>query len=121
MAELRKFETGATRDTEEGKLDYEGFLSPLALRAVADYMERCRRLKDGVRRATDNWQLGIPPDAYIKSAYRHLHDWWLFHRGFQGRETLRDALCGLAFNVLGRLHELEKQRLLEPQEPLEAK
>ena len=29
MEEIRKFDTGADRDKEEGKLDFEGFLNPL--------------------------------------------------------------------------------------------
>jgi len=28
---IRQFTTGATRDTSDGKLDYEGFISPLVL------------------------------------------------------------------------------------------
>ena len=31
MGKIRKFETGATRDTDQGKYDYEGFLSPVVL------------------------------------------------------------------------------------------
>ena len=34
---MRQFETGAIRDDDEGKLDFEGCLSPLALEAFAEY------------------------------------------------------------------------------------
>ena len=39
---IRTFETGATRDTELGKLDYEGFLSPTVLKAYAEYLNKHR-------------------------------------------------------------------------------
>jgi hypothetical protein len=34
-----------------------------------------------------------------------------FHRGYEGRETMEDALCGVLFNVMGYIHELEKEKL----------
>ena len=89
-----------------GKLDYEGFLSPLVLARFARYMDRHRVQTDGTLRASDNWQKGIPPDAYMKSGWRHFMDWWLEHRGRSGREGLEEALCGLLFNVQGYLHEV---------------
>src|SRR5687768_4320669 len=35
---MREFETGATRNLDNGKLDYEGFLSPLVMERFAEYM-----------------------------------------------------------------------------------
>lgn len=106
----REFETGATRDTDEGKLDYEGFLSPLVLERFARYMHKNREMSDGSLRASDNWQKGIPKDAYIKSAYRHFFEWWRDHRDiadgkFVPRERLEEALCALMFNTMGYLFE----------------
>ena len=108
MGEIRQFETGATRDTEEGKNDYEGFLSPLVIEAYGNYMTKHRKQSDGSLRASDNWQKGIPRDAYMKSAWRHFLDWWKEHRGLGSREGLIDALCALLFNVMGYLHEVLK-------------
>lgn len=34
---MRKFDTGATRNDDSNNLDFEGFLSPLALQAFAEY------------------------------------------------------------------------------------
>lgn len=101
----REFDTGATRGTEEGKPDYEGFLSPLVLQRYGQYMNKHRIQSDGRPRSSDNWQKGIPLNVYIKSAWRHFLDWWLEHRGHSSREGLEDALCGLLFNVMGYLHE----------------
>ena len=108
---IRVFNTGATRDTDEGKHDYEGFLSPLVMRRFGEYMNKHRKQSDGSLRDSDNWQKGIPKDAYIKSAFRHFLDWWLEHRGYSGRENIEEALCALLFNVQGYLHEHLKQKI----------
>jgi hypothetical protein len=102
---LRTFETGATRDTAEGKLDYEGFLSPLVLQRFAQYMDEHRVQSDGTLRDSDNWQKGIPLDQYMKSGWRHFFDWWAGHRG--GSHDM-EALCALLFNVMGYMHEALK-------------
>lgn len=116
---MREFETGATRDTEEGKLDYEGFLSPLVLRRFGEYMHKHRVQADGTLRDSDNWQKGMPKDVYIKSGFRHFMDWWLEHRGYGGREGIEEALCALLFNVQGYLHEHLKDSIdeMEGQDP----
>lgn len=105
---MRKFNTGATRDTDTGKLDYEGFLSPRVLKRYAEYMNVNRLQKDGTFRDSDNWQKGIPIDAYMKSMWRHFMDVWSAHRGLEIKDTLIISLCALMFNVMGMLHELLK-------------
>lgn len=104
-SKVREFNTGATRDTEEGKLDYEGFLSPRVIRAFGEYMNKHRKQSDGSLRASDNWQKGIPRDVYIKSLWRHFFDIWTEHRGLGSREGMMDALMGTLFNVMGYAHE----------------
>ncbi len=115
-AGTRGFGTGAVRDSEAGKFDYEGFLSPRVVHAFAAYMDGHRHLPDGSLRGSDNWQNGMPLDVYMKSAFRHFMDWWTLHRGLpmvrpeNGEEVLmQDALCGLLFNVQGYLHEALKE------------
>ncbi len=100
---MRRFTTGATRDGEDGKLDYEGFLSPIVLERYAQYMHKHRRQSDGTMRPSDNWQLGIPKDAYMKSLWRHFMDVWKAHRG--QKIDMDEALCALIFNAMGYLHE----------------
>ena len=106
---MREFETGATRGSDWDKLDYEGFSSPLAWERYAQYLHKHRIQADGVARASDNWQKGIPRDAYIKSAFRHFMAWWLLHRGHAAPEELEEALCALLFNVQGYLYETLKR------------
>lgn len=103
--EIRQFETGATRDTDKGKFDYEGFLSPLVIERFAAYMHKNRVQSDGSLRDSDNWQKGIPQDAYIKSLYRHFMDMWKEHRGIKTKDGLESAICGIMFNAMGYLHE----------------
>ncbi len=109
---MREFTTGATRDNDKEKLDYEGFLSPVALRRYAEYMHEHRKQADGKMRASDNWQKGIPCDAYMKSMFRHMMDLWNIHRIVIHKScpiNRRDeALCAIIFNAFGMLHELKK-------------
>jgi len=36
---MRKFKSGALRDDDEDKIDYEGFLSPIVLERYAQYID----------------------------------------------------------------------------------
>jgi hypothetical protein len=104
---MRVFATGSKRNVETGKLDFEGFLSPLVLERFARYMHHHRRQRDGALRDSDNWQKGMPRDVYMKSAWRHFMAWWMAHRQWQPStpRQLENALCGVLFNASGYLHE----------------
>ena len=110
--EMREFESGATRNSEEGKLDYEGFLSPLVLRRYAEYLDSHRMLEDGTMRDSDNWQRGMPFSVYMKSMWRHFVDVWAKHRHPLSNKDVdhETALCAIIFNASGYLHEMLKQR-----------
>lgn len=107
---MRTFDTGATRDTDHNKIDPEGFLSPLVMIRFSEYMLKHQKQADGSIRPSDNWQKGIPFDAYMKSGFRHFIDWWLEHRGHNSREGLEEAICALIFNAQGYLHEVLKEK-----------
>ena len=109
----RNFETGAYRDTDIGKNDYEGFLCPLVLEAYGNYMHKTRFQSDGKLRDSDNWQKGIPKKQYIKSAWRHFLDLWKYHRGHKIKGEIDDAICGLLFNIMGYYHEHLKEKVKE--------
>lgn len=117
---MRTFESGATRNSSENKLDFEGFLSPLAFVRYAEYMHKNSIQADGEKRKSDNWQKGMPVGEYMKSLWRHLVDVWVEHRASSSRQNLqrhKDALCGVIFNAFGYLHELEKEKYLyEPED-----
>jgi hypothetical protein len=107
----RRFVSGAYRDADAGKPDYAGFLSPLVIQAYGEYMDRHRVQSDGRLRGSDNWKAGIPRDVYLSSAFRHFHDLWMEHEGYESRDGIGEALGGLLFNVMGYWHEhLKEQR-----------
>ena len=108
---MRTFETGATRDGDSTKLDYEGFLSPAVLRRYAEYMNKHRVQPDGALRASDNWQKGIPVSAYMKSLFRHFMDVWsCWRNGKPVGAAWEEALCAMLFNVQGLLFETLRDR-----------
>lgn len=119
---IRTFDTGANRNADTGKPDYDGFLSVPVLRRYGAYMHEHRHLEDGTLRDADNWQKGIPVDVYRKSMLRHVFDVWEL-----GRQTpdntevmgavvdsagslvdMESALCAVIFNAMGLLHETLK-------------
>lgn len=115
----RAFQTGATRDDDSQKLDYEGFLSPIVLRRFAEYMHKCRLRNIPIGqsiRSSDNWQNGMPLDSYMKSGLRHLFEAWLMHDGFVAKDEkgqildLEEVLCALLFNVQGYLYQILKAK-----------
>lgn len=111
MTEMRKFDTGATRDSDVGKNDYEGFIDPLVIEAYGNYMTKNRVQADGKIRDSDNWQKGMTKQVYMKSLWRHFLDLWCIHRGHKrydkaGNEiTVKEACSAIMFNVMGYLHE----------------
>jgi len=108
--QIRRFGTGAIRSSDHGKVDYEGFLSPLVIERYGRYMLKHEILPDGSRRESDNWQKGIEKSSYMKSAWRHFMDMWRLHREGRGcSEEAQEAQCALLFNIMGYLHESIKE------------
>jgi hypothetical protein len=103
---MRNFETGATRNDDSDKLDYEGFLSPFVLREFGEYMHKHRLQADGKLRASDNWQKGIPQEEYLKSMIRHVMDLWVDSRKGLSDQTTVETLCAVLFNTQGMILEI---------------
>ena len=114
---VRKFETGATRDLDDNKYDYEAFFSPLVAERRAAFMHSKRKMADGSMRDGDNWQKGIPLNSLAKSESRHHQEFWKLHRGYPAFDEkgnpveMEDAICALMFNLEGYLFELLKRKL----------
>lgn len=111
----REFKSGANRNSDEGKLDYEGFISPVVEWAFAQYMHKHRLLEDGTLRDSDNWQNGIPVNELMKSGHRHWQDIRMKHRGFtptdNGKEVGRlEALLGMKFNIDAMIYNEVKDK-----------
>ena len=114
---IRKWDTGGMRDTDEGKLDYEGFLSPVVLKRFAQYMHPHRKMADGSIRDSDNWQKGFGTFGEhavtcMKSLTRHFMHVWCIHRCDEecANDDLEEALCGVMFNAMAWLHRLLKSK-----------
>ena len=121
MSEIRKFDTGATRDTDTGKLKYEGFIDPLVDKRYAQYMHGHRIQADGTLRDPDNWQKGIPLSAYGDSLVRHVVDFRLHFDGYQNEAVdpdIESVLCAIIFNARGYLFEHLKAKKKKERENL---
>jgi len=111
---MRTFDSGATRDTDVGKNDYEGFLSIPVIQEFGNYMNKHRIQADGNLRDSDNWQKGFGDkhfDVCMKSIWRHFLDFWAIHRGYKRFDskdrheiTLLEAGCAILFNITAYLH-----------------
>lgn len=113
---MRKFETGATRDTVEGKLDYTKALCPLVLRRYVQYLDKHRLQPDGSYRDFDNWKKGIPIETYHSSKGRHFFADWLLEEGYEVKDNhgpvdQEDTLCAEIFNAMGKLREILRVKL----------
>jgi hypothetical protein len=106
----RRFPSGALRDHDHDKLDFDGCLSPAVIERFAQYMAAHRHLRDGSIRRDDNWQKGMPLDSFRKSAWRHFFDFWRLSRTSGSPDQIERALCGVLFNIQGYLHEHLKSR-----------
>ncbi len=103
---IRTFDTGATRDQDENKHNFDGFLSVPVMRRYARYMHANRVQSDGTLRAADNWKQGIPIQSYRESMWRHFFD---VLDELDAGENPEESLCALKFNVDGMLHEVLKR------------
>jgi hypothetical protein len=107
----RSFSSGSIRDTDNDKIDYEGFLSPMVLQKFCEYMHKHRKMKDGTLRDSDNWQKLFGENHYdvcMKSLCRHFMDMWSEHRGLKSRDGMSDAMCGILFNAMAYMYKFYK-------------
>lgn len=79
---VRKLESGALRDTDNGKFDFFGFMHPLNDYSFAKYMHKHRFMADGSIRDANNWWAGFGLDICIQSLARHMEDLKLIHAGY---------------------------------------
>jgi hypothetical protein len=107
--EIRKFDTGATRDTDDGKLCYSGFLNPFVIKRYAEYMHKHRMQSDGTLRDPDNWQKGMSQAVYMDSKYRHFMDTWMWFYGDTSID-IEEVLCAEMFNTMGFLLEVMRKK-----------
>ena len=91
------FDTGAVRDTREGKGRFD-LLSPVAQRRLAQLMEN-----GAVKYGDRNWEKGMPLSRYMDSAMRHVTQ---YLEGYRDEDHLIQA----AWNLLAAVHVEEMVR-----------
>lgn len=83
----REFETGAKRDTKEGKGRYD-LLPPFAIHRLAKHFE------NGAKKySSHNWEKGMSTWEYLDSALRHVFK-------YLGGSKDEDHLIAAAWNIL---------------------
>ena len=112
---MRTFDSGATRDTDKGKLNYLKALSPLVLQRYVMYLDEHRLQSDGTYRDWDNWKQMFGEkhfDICLESALRHIIDVWKQHQGYEGQQSIESSLCGVLFNIQAYLFKIlvDKER-----------
>jgi hypothetical protein len=85
----RKFQSGATRDSGENKLNYYGFRHPLLEQSFAKYMHEHRKMADGSFRDANNWWKGWNTEVSLQSLVRHAEDLQAIHSGYDVIEVRR--------------------------------
>ena len=106
-SQIRTFDTGANRDTTEGKFDIEAALDPGVLEDYVGYLDKHSVLADGTKRSADNWKKGMPTDVYAKSLTRHFWQFWKNHQ--QGVYD-PDVINACLFNLMGYAYEKREGR-----------
>lgn len=103
--DIRQFDSGAIRDSEENKEDYIETISWTAFRRYAQYMTEKKK-----KYGAGNFKKGIDIDSYERSLVRHLQKY--MENKYEGGivETQEDHLAAILFNVFGIIHEEERHR-----------
>ena len=96
------FDTGAQRDTQDGKPNFYECLSPFAIWRYGLYMA-----KASAKYGEWNWSKGIPVESYMKSLERHLVKLKMDLLYGHEEEPGVDHAAAILFNIQGLLHELE--------------
>lgn len=109
---IRKFDSGATRSNNEGKLDYFRFNHPLVEKVWAEYMHKHRKQENGELRDGNNWWKGWSKETSAESLIRHIKDIELHLAGYphEATETLEDSICASIFNLKALLLQVLKEK-----------
>lgn len=97
---ITQFETGAIRDSQEGKEDYIQTFSWTAIKRYSQYMTG-KKAKYG----EGNFKKGIPIENYEQSMLRHVQKYLANKYEGGTEEKEEDHLSAILFNVFGIMHE----------------
>lgn len=102
---ITNFDTGAIRDSLEGKEMYTETISWTALRRYAQYMTGKREKYGG-----GNFKKGIPAESYENSLMRHVVKYLTNKLEGGDLEKGEDHLAAIVFNTFGLMHEEERSK-----------
>ena len=88
--ERKVFETGAQRDTQEGKYRPE-LISPVFVRRLGNWLAL-----GAAKYEARNWEKGLPMDRSMGSLLRHLNQ---YREGERDEDHLAAAACNLMFLI----------------------
>jgi hypothetical protein len=95
---LRQFESGAVRDSNEGK-SRPDLISPYFTNVLG------LRLAEGSKKyAERNWEKGIPDSVFLESLERHLV-------AYKMGKTDERHTAAIAFNIMGIIHNEEIRKI----------
>jgi hypothetical protein len=103
---IQEFESGAIRDSQEGKEDYIETIPWLTLKRWAEYMTS-KKSKYG----QGNFKKGIPISSYEASMMRHITKYFINKYEGGSLENNEDHLAAIMFNCGGIIFEEEKSKL----------
>lgn len=104
--EIRKFDSGAVRDSDKNKESYVETISWVAFRRYSQYMTG-KKNKYGA----GNFKKGIPIESYEESLVRHLVKYLSNKYENEDLEKNEDHLSAIIFNTFGIMHEEEQKRI----------
>ena len=91
----RHFDSGAQRDTGDGKLR-------MSLLPQQELKRVLKRYLDGAEKyGENNWTKGMPMSVYFDSIHRHLNQWW------EGDES-EDHAAAVVWNMLCAMYTERK-------------
>lgn len=102
---VTKFNSGAIRDTQEGKNDFVETITYTGLDKFATYMTGKKK-----KYGEGNFKKGIDIESYEKSLIRH---WVKYMKNkYEGGqdEPDEDHISAIIFNAFGILHEQERNK-----------
>lgn len=108
------FESGAIRDSQEGKEEYQEAISDLTLRRYALYM-----LSQAKKYGKGNWKKGISSESYSNSLDRHLNKYRIKKNWGIDIEPGVDHLSAALFNLQGLIHNEEMEKYKKSNTPMQ--
>jgi len=103
MSKITTFDSGAIRDSQDGKESYAETISWVSLKRYAEYMT-AKKIKYG----SGNFKKGIPISSYEESLMRHISKYFINKYENGDLEKSEDHLSAIVFNAFGIMFEEEK-------------